>query len=1140
MSDTNIVFTSDRLEARNITGVHADNTTLDDLKIYEIQENDKVLGGKYWDPEVQSEYENFYDPNNVPVINEQAYELGLRDIFLDKKFDTKTDNLQEQINNITMKSDVVDVVNTKSSLNSYDVETLFPKDVLKVLQDETQQYKCTYYRFDVSESTVPLVAVFNTYADMSSSGLSADDFVEVLADETHLDADNEPLTTFYKWNGNSFEYIGCWKLIGSERTTLPLVITTNRTITPADNMFYILSGINPITVEVVSGTGTPYYAGLEITFLATNDATIIYNRVDLNTYSSLNIKTGQTFTLIYGSGGWLARNSTSLNSYINQPYKTYKNPGTFVYFYDGTAITSTYDIPSDKCSVVVIWENANTANAIMIDNATGKIYTKYLTAGTWGNNILADNIVWATYGTTTYSEVSALLTAGKSVMCSYNGAVYTLTETSANEYKFSAIYALDEIKILTLTSSDVWSSSSVNVASIDTIQTFTNKTISKNLNKVLEEASLKSDDYTLSVADLQRDLRFYFTATSSKTFVLPNFTTSDLATIANFAGITKTITANNYDYTIRFYGLDGNYQDTSLKAGETGKFKSYYDYTNNRLYWKKDVSDPDPVIVITSGNTGEIIYDNSNQIVNASGVVLTLGPGDKQGREVSITFLYDGTLVYTDQDNITTSDAVSAYTVSKFKWTGVGWIYETQKVGFSAITELPLIPRLTANNDQGFDLVASSEITGKEAYHAFDDHAILYNIGSTINFDDESFATNNDGNNGYLEVIHNAIVSRYRYLHIIDRGSADNSDPYTVAYDGITEYTISGTQDGGLTWTVLTTFTKTAEETDVNIALDTADAYNGFKIATTATSGTTRNVGFRKVQMYIPTKTTIREITEDSNDISAYCPLVPLMTSNNEKGFSLTQSSTKTGYEAFHAFNQHAITYYIGANGIVSLESSATDGDGNTSWLACNHSGFKVSYGYLHLVDRGTAGADPEDVADNGITQYTIYGFRNSAWELITTYSKSAAEVDVKIPLNTATEYYGFKIATTGTVGTTNEIGWRHIQMYVANKQEIQYVSEVDPNPVIISESVHTGLCTYYNKVFAVDTAGQTLTIDSADKIGREITIIPNASTTIAFSDKSGTAETLTLAQNQLAYLIWNGTGWIFSVPRNKQRRNNV
>jgi len=712
--------------------------------------------------------------------------------------------------------------------------------------------------------------------------------------------------------------------------------------------------------------------------------------------------------------------------------------------------------------------------------------------------------VWRGGQTGTYSEDKALAIVGD-----IKSGAYALTNKTIN-------FADNTLQ---------------NIASLDTAQTLINKTISKQANLIKDDVQEITSDATFNITEnspyfIGKDVRYSIQNSDSYvTVTFPNIAlTNELA--QQYVGLTKTITAGFRDHGVDFYGIDGTVSHIELAEGETVKLKCYYDpYDGEYLYWKKDVSDPDPVIVTQSGSTGEVIYDNSNQIVTGSNVTLELDDGDKQGREVSITFLQNGTLVYTDELGEVQTVSISQYTVSKLKWTGTGWIYETQKLGASVTQAVPLVPLMTSNTDQGFTLVPSSELTGYEAYNAFNEHPIFYSVGSVIMYDDASFATDNDGSNGYLDVIHNDIPCRYSYLHIIDRGSGTSDNPSTVTIDGITEYTIKGTQDGGITWNVLTTYSKSANTTEVIIQLNTSETYNGFKICTTGVSGTTQNVGFKKVQMYVPTKTVIQEVTENSNNVSAYTPLIPLMTSNSERGFALSMSSQKTDHEAFHACNQHALTFLVGNTGIVSKESCSTNNDGDNAWISCTHSGFSVSYGYVHIIDLGYSnGLNPDLVNNLGIYEYTIYGLRSSEWELITTYPKSPNITDVKIPLNTVNAYSGLKVCATSTQG--GDIGWRLFQVYIPNKQEIQYVSEVDPDPVTVSESVHTGLITYYNNKFVVNTPNLTLTVDNADKVGRECIIIPNEPVTLSFTDINNESTTVTISKYQKSKLTWNGSGW--------------
>lgn len=61
--------------------------------------------------------------------------------------------LQEQIDAIVASSDVVDVVGTYAALQAYDTSGLSDNDIIKVLTDETRDDATTYYRWDADTST---------------------------------------------------------------------------------------------------------------------------------------------------------------------------------------------------------------------------------------------------------------------------------------------------------------------------------------------------------------------------------------------------------------------------------------------------------------------------------------------------------------------------------------------------------------------------------------------------------------------------------------------------------------------------------------------------------------------------------------------------------------------------------------------------------------------------------------------------------------------------------------------------------------------------------------------------------------------------------------------------------------------------
>lgn len=101
-------------------------------------------------------------------------------------------NLQSQIDSITSKSDVVDVVGTHAELMAYDTSMLGDNDVIKVLEDETQDDAESYYRWNATTETWGYIGSqgpFVTPAEMqtalnekvdkvSGKGLSTNDFTD--------------------------------------------------------------------------------------------------------------------------------------------------------------------------------------------------------------------------------------------------------------------------------------------------------------------------------------------------------------------------------------------------------------------------------------------------------------------------------------------------------------------------------------------------------------------------------------------------------------------------------------------------------------------------------------------------------------------------------------------------------------------------------------------------------------------------------------------------------------------------------------------------------------------------------------------------------------------------------------------------
>lgn len=91
---------------------------------------------------------------------------------LDQEIQDRKDgdiNLQSQIDAINAGTDVVDVVGTKAELNSYPTGTLTDRDIIKVLNDESQDGAQTYYRWSTTSQTWSLVGKVGPYYTKSEA-----------------------------------------------------------------------------------------------------------------------------------------------------------------------------------------------------------------------------------------------------------------------------------------------------------------------------------------------------------------------------------------------------------------------------------------------------------------------------------------------------------------------------------------------------------------------------------------------------------------------------------------------------------------------------------------------------------------------------------------------------------------------------------------------------------------------------------------------------------------------------------------------------------------------------------------------------------------------------------------------------------
>ena len=88
---------------------------------------------------------------NIPNVNDFKKHLDA----LDDKTAALTEkdaDLQDQIDKIEDRTNLVDVVATHAELRDYDTAVLSADDVIEVLRDETQNEATTYYRWVILAS----------------------------------------------------------------------------------------------------------------------------------------------------------------------------------------------------------------------------------------------------------------------------------------------------------------------------------------------------------------------------------------------------------------------------------------------------------------------------------------------------------------------------------------------------------------------------------------------------------------------------------------------------------------------------------------------------------------------------------------------------------------------------------------------------------------------------------------------------------------------------------------------------------------------------------------------------------------------------------------------------------------------------
>lgn len=163
--------------------------------------------------------------------------------------------LQGQIDAITASSDVKDIVGTHAELEDYDTSTLGNNDIIKVLQDETQDGATTYYRWNASTNSFSLIGEEGPYYTKSQTDTLLNAKQDDLTAGANISISGSTIsatdTTYTAGNGLN--------LTGTAFSADTTVLATQSDLSGKQNTLTAGNNIQ-ITGDTISATDTTYSA----------------------------------------------------------------------------------------------------------------------------------------------------------------------------------------------------------------------------------------------------------------------------------------------------------------------------------------------------------------------------------------------------------------------------------------------------------------------------------------------------------------------------------------------------------------------------------------------------------------------------------------------------------------------------------------------------------------------------------------------------------------------------------------------------------------------------------------------------------------------------------------------------------------
>lgn len=183
-----------------------------------------------------------------------------------------------------------------------------------------------------------------------------------------------------------------------------------------------------------------------------------------------------------------AKLEDSVQTSLGKADTAYQKPGTGIPSSDmatavqtslglaDTALQSAHEVPSGGTSGQVLAKNSNTDYDLKWVNQSGgggssdyddltdkpSINSVTLSGNKTTSDLKLDQIFWATYGTTSASDIETAYQAGKTILCKYNGYVYTMMyRGSSSLFRFFAFNNGSNNAYYIACSSGTWTNGSV-------------------------------------------------------------------------------------------------------------------------------------------------------------------------------------------------------------------------------------------------------------------------------------------------------------------------------------------------------------------------------------------------------------------------------------------------------------------------------------------------------------------------------------------------------------------------------------------------------------------------------------------------------------------------------------------------------